>query len=76
MNELKGKYVTDLRKDHIDGWLEKLEQNLEVFLSNSQFNSKNDVEFIIHQYESLMLIQRSLSGQVIFVGAKPVGGTK
>jgi hypothetical protein len=57
----------------IEGWLGKLEKNLDEFMLVSKFDSPADIQFITHQYQCLMMIHMALQGQVMFVGVKPIG---
>lgn len=59
--------------NQVDGWLDKLEHNLDTFLQTSNLDSEQDVQFITHQYHCLMMIHWALQGKVVFVGAKPIG---
>lgn len=57
---------------HIHGWLEKIEANIQKFREQQNPTQNDKIEFITHQYHLVMLINRALNGQVIFVGAKPI----
>ena len=57
---------------HIHGWLEKIEANVAKFKEKQDASQDDKIEFITHQYHLVMLINRALNGQVIFVGAKPI----
>lgn len=57
---------------HIYNWLEKIQHNIENFKKNKNATNEERVEFISHQYHLVMIIHRALTGNVIFVGAKPI----
>ncbi|CAB4129433.1 hypothetical protein UFOVP116_6 [uncultured Caudovirales phage] len=63
--------VTNYNKQ-IAGWLDKIEANIVNFKNRTDVTTNEKVEFITHQYHLVMLINRALKGQVIFVGAPPV----
>ena len=53
------------------GW-RKIEANIQKFREQQNPTQNDKIEFITHQYHLVMLINRALNGQVIFVGAKPI----
>lgn len=57
---------------HITGWVEKIQDNVSEFRSRGVVSDSERLDFILHQYQLVMLIYRALNGQVIFVGAKPI----
>ena len=58
---------------YICGWIEKIQSNIQKFKDSEDFTDADKIEFITHQYHLLMLINKALIGQVLFVGAKPIG---
>jgi len=64
--------MTSNLNQHLFGWLEKIEANIEKFSSQPNQTPDDQIEFITHQYHLVMLIYRALNGQVIFVGARPI----
>ena len=60
------------RNKLIHGWLEKIESNLNKFVSEGNLSDEDKIEFIATQYHLIFLVYRLLNGQVIMVGAPPV----
>lgn len=56
----------------IAGWVEKIEDNITKFKSRNDTTPAEKLEFISQQYHLVMIINRALKGQVIFVGAPVV----
>ena len=63
--------VTNYNKQ-IAGWIDKIEENIAKFKARTDVTQEEKIEFITHQYHLVMLINRALKGQVIFVGAPAV----
>lgn len=58
---------------HIHGWLEKIQENIDAYKLSDDTSSDGKLAFISHQYHLVMLIYKALNSQVIFVGAiKPI----
>ena len=57
---------------YICEWLEKIQSNLRNSKLD-EFTNDEKIDFIQHQYHLMMLIHKALKGQVLFVGAKPLG---
>jgi hypothetical protein len=57
---------------YICEWLEKIQSNLRNSKLD-EFTNDEKIDFIQQQYHLMMLIHRALNGQVLFVGAKPIG---
>ena len=60
------------RNKLIYGWLDKIETNLNRFISSGNMSDLDKIEFITAQYHLIFLVHRLLNGQVIMVGAPPV----
>jgi uncharacterized lipoprotein YbaY len=54
---------------HIHGWLEKIQENIDVYKLSDDTSDDGKLAFISHQYHLVMLIYKALNSQVIFVGA-------
>ena len=65
--------MDDRRLNHyIYGWLEKTQENIEEFKRRTDVTDEERAEFITFQYHLVMIINRALSGKVLFTGAQPV----
>jgi hypothetical protein len=64
--------VSSNHNQQIYGWLEKIEANIAKFKQKVDVSDEERIDFITHQYHLVMLINRALNGQVLFVGARPI----
>ena len=56
----------------IPDWIEKIQNNINNFKELDDPTLDEKLEFIIHQYHLVMLINRAINGHVIMTGAKPI----
>ena len=58
---------------HIYYWLEKVEKNIAEYkkIADTLTNAEK-AEFIVFQYHLVMLINKALTGDTIFIGANPI----
>jgi hypothetical protein len=61
------------QNDCISHWIEQIEHNLHKFKNDDTIHTKEDkIAFITQQYHLLMIINKTLTGEFLFVGARPV----
>jgi uncharacterized protein (DUF2225 family) len=62
--------MTSNLNQHLYGWLEKIQANINIFKEKTDVSDLDRIEFISHQYHLVMIIYQALNKQVIFVGAR------
>lgn len=62
--------MSNINSDQAAEWLENISKNLSEFRKKHRLNKEDKIKYIQQQYHTLMLIQKAIDGEVIFVGAK------
>ena len=62
--------MSNINNDQAQEWLKNISNNLSDFRKKHRLNKEDKIKYIEEQYRTLMLMQKAIDGDVIFVGAK------
>lgn len=62
--------MSNINNDQAQEWLKNISKNLSDFRKKHRLKKEDKIKYIEEQYRTLMLMQKAIDGDVIFVGAK------